>query len=372
MSHTVAGVPLGRTHDLPPLTRPAPLRCQRLPQPPIAIPIAPPIPQHSPRQRIAGITRDKVHPHSREGGFSNWNCDATVFFSGAAPQRPPPKRYPRTVKAPLAQSVPACTADAAPVNAVALDVVDVAAEPAPGQVLWAGPGDFENEPVYQQWRQVLERGTKLRDKCRAWEKTAVYPVWLVPKERAGQPPRRDEIKVRQKQAVQAELAKEAAILEKRRLAKEAERKRQQALEAMAPAVLGTSRHNNAYFCSVFAVRQQSDLNILEIEFEAVGDGTKGLLLPDPMKSELRCIVQNKVVKTLKPTEHKYEKNDRKRFIKGVLRYSFSWGDCELVFTFGSGGYSPTTIRQEAEVEELASAREGIESVGGIESADQIG
>jgi len=369
MSTTVAGVPLGRTHDLPPLTRPAPLRCQRLPQPPTAIPVAPAIPRHSPRQRIAGLTRDKVYPHSREGGFASWNCDATVHFSGAAPQRPPPKRYPRTVKAPLAQSAPA---DAAPATAVELDVADVKAEPAPVQVLWAGPGDFQNEHVYQQWQQVLERGTKLRDKCRSWDNTPVYPVWLVPKERAGQPPRRDEIKARKKQAVQAELAKEAAVLEKRRLAKEAERKRQQAIEAMAPDVLGTSRYNNAYFCSVFAVRQQSDINIIEIEFEAVGDGTKGLLLPDPMKSELRCIVQNKVVKTLKPTEHKYEKHDSKRCIKGVLRYPFSWGDCELVFTFGSGGYSPTTIRQEAEVEELASAREGLESLGGIEPADLIG
>jgi hypothetical protein len=124
----------------------------------------------------------------------------------------------------------ACTAELASEEAIADACL------APQQQRWDGPGDFDSSPEYQQWRQVLDQGQKLRDKCRAWDKAAHRPVWLIPKERAGQPPRTEELKARERQLIQAKLAKEAAILEQRRLAKEKEVMKKKAAQAEAEAL----------------------------------------------------------------------------------------------------------------------------------------
>lgn len=177
------------------------------------------------------------------GDFSSWAGNPGIL-TGPPVQRPPPKQYPRsseivaerpgirggsrTLKrasrkqsqdAGIAASTPRVAAASTPVSD---DIEAASAKPtALGRKLWDGPGDFENSKEYQQWLQVLEKGQKLTEKCRAWDQAEVYPVWLIPKERAGQPPRHTEIKARHKQAFQTKIAKQEKIIEQQRIDQEA-------------------------------------------------------------------------------------------------------------------------------------------------------
>mmetsp|Transcript_10084 Transcript_10084/g.16486 ORF Transcript_10084/g.16486 Transcript_10084/m.16486 type:complete len:226 (-) Transcript_10084:79-756(-) len=147
------------------------------------------LPDVPPPPRGAGVP---TNGYTREGGFKTWATDPTVLLTGPPPERPPPKRYPRA------------TMEASPRSNEILDD----REPTISE-RWPGAAEFENSKVAKDWQKILQEGQKLRDKCRALETRTVYPVWLVPKERVGQPARIHEVKARYKQAAVAKTAKEA-------------------------------------------------------------------------------------------------------------------------------------------------------------------
>jgi len=206
------------------------------------------------------------------GSFVCWSADPPIC--GSEVEVPPPKTFPRkdgVAPAPvdrtsaldrrqdagtvgrLAQaSVEGCSCNQlqllqgkckcrAPVKTEAEELAAAELAAKAPKARWEGPGDFMISPVYKNWTRQLKKCQKLRDKVRAWDQSEPYPVWLIPKERSGQPPRSDEIKLRHRQAVQAKLAKEAAIVEKARLAKEAEKQKQRQLEEEAEAELAKQK-----------------------------------------------------------------------------------------------------------------------------------
>jgi len=183
-----------------------------------------------PRPTLPAAGRLGYKAYSEEGGFVAWANDPSVLQSGQKVTPPGPKRYPKREKAaPQLRKERGAVFPArskSPVAATTPEAgVEDAAAPIAEKELWPGPLEFANSKVYNQWRRVLDEGQKLQDKCRAWDKATVYPVWRVPKERAGQPPRRDEVKGRRAQATQLRLTKEGAIREKQRLAQEAKRRK---------------------------------------------------------------------------------------------------------------------------------------------------
>lgn len=110
----------------------------------------------------------------------------------------------------------------------------------------------------------------------------------------------------------------------------------------APCVV-LSEYDEENYCTVTRVLR-SGPGRMAVEFVAVGDGSLGSRLPDPMNSVVAWPGGS-----VKPTSKVYEREDF-RYIAGTLHYTldedyhmFYYLSGELTFSYGTEGYSSATL-----------------------------
>lgn len=110
----------------------------------------------------------------------------------------------------------------------------------------------------------------------------------------------------------------------------------------APCVV-LSEYNDDNYCTVIRVLRSGPGRVA-LDFVAVGNGSLGCRLPDPMNSVLAWPGGS-----VKPTSHVYEREDC-QYISGTLHYTldedyfiFYYLSGELTFSYGTEGFSAAAI-----------------------------